>query len=306
MSGVEPWLEQSLTGVSIGSVSPGRVLIVEGAEPPPDLGVTDHTTVTLIRTTTDHIPDGHYAGSFLVNDGSLDLADGTSLSVKPYGVGAFLPFDGPTVLRVTDDDDFSAYLRDADEAFATGLFAEHVTHPNVLIADLAALGADPAGAGPRHRAFVFPDGTLSTSPTGQVIGVGSDSMDTVDRTWREINARSDVPCAVCLGGVIHERDRSEALLQRPWLARYVAAVRAIRVARVAGRGGDRWQEAATLSDGGLIGGTVGVSKEDGPTGSDERKAYADDQHTCRHTPADALPDAGGDLRSGRPGCGAGR
>lgn len=47
------------------------------------------------------------------------------------------------MIRVTDPEDFDAYLGDADRARASGVFAEFATNPVIALADLPGLGAGP-------------------------------------------------------------------------------------------------------------------------------------------------------------------
>ncbi len=145
------------------------------------------------------------------------------------------PGSGPgIVLRVGDDHDLSAFLRDADRAMDTGCFAGHLLRPDTLVGDLSSLGDDFTAAGPDHRLWVAADGRVSTSQSGADLGRIEESPATVTARWRARNDGGTRPCAVGLAKVLDEGERTEALADRPWLARYHATVRAMRRLRARG------------------------------------------------------------------------
>ena len=119
-------------------------------------------------------------GSFTATE-KLCLDDGFELQNRQYGSAEFACFDMPTVLWIENSDDLSAYLRDADDAWATGRFAHHITHPNAIVANLAGAGGSSAHAGPADRLYVDSDGTISTSPTGRRLGSGGGDRVGADR-----------------------------------------------------------------------------------------------------------------------------
>ena len=238
---IEPWLEHWLSGVppaGWAATAARQVIMVERTDPPNSVvypGARD--AIVVVRSTSSNLaPDLRwYTGSFVALDADIRLAGGQVITSKPYGVAEFLSFDQPTVLRVADDADFSAYLRDADIAWRAGDFADGATHPMAIIADLAGLGGPWQRAGPADRLLVLPDGTASTSPTGVPLGSVGDPLETIVDAWDRASANSPRPCAVCLARAVPERDRVDELLERPWLSRYLVAARAIRAARKNGR-----------------------------------------------------------------------
>lgn len=172
-----------------------------------------------------------FDGDFLAADEIMVLTGGYRSTLIHYGSAEFACLDLGTVLRIFDGDDFSAYLRDADQAWTDGHFADHVTHPNVIISDMAGLGAAFGRAGPDDRLFVFEDGSISTSPTGRVIGDIDDTLADVRSRWSRLNDLDPFPDAICLDAVVPGSDRVDALRERSWIRRYVTAVDVIRAAR---------------------------------------------------------------------------
>ena len=183
-------------------------------------------------------PPRTFEGSFAMSDNDIVLDDGYRMSLRHYGSAEFHCFDTPTALRVTDAHDLSAYLRDADEAWYSGSFARHITHPNAIVADLAGLGGSAERSGPADRMYVS-DAAIRTSPTGSILGTTTETLSAIVARWQLANRTSRYPDATCLGQVVGERDRTDALLERPWIARYLLVVSVIRALRRSHRVADR-------------------------------------------------------------------
>lgn len=238
MSGTEARFAGWLTGVRPPTIS-GRTVVLESAEWLTALrtaGFLDDGGALLIRGPSPAAADRTWTHECFTGDlrtATEDLAFASGLRVAqcPYGLAEFHSFDGPVALRITDDHDFSAFLRDADGARATGRFARPMTNPLTILADRPGLGATPATGGPGQRIFVSDIGAVSTSPTGLRLGWVGEGPTAIERRWVTANERSRRPCAVCLSTVVAERDRVEALLERPWLARYLDAVAVLQEIR---------------------------------------------------------------------------
>lgn len=150
------------------------------------------------------------------------------LQIQDYATSPYMTVLGPTLVRIFGGEDFSALLHDADVAREDGAFADFATAPAVQLADLPALGLRAGSDGPRLRLYVDAEGTMSTSTSGLALGsVGTAPRDLAAR-WDELNEPSAAPCAVCLGDAIPDADRVDALAARPWLARYLLALDALR------------------------------------------------------------------------------
>ncbi|MGW6545005.1 daptide biosynthesis RiPP recognition protein [Streptomyces massasporeus] len=180
-----------------------------------------------------------YEGSLSEPGGDMSVDDDFFLQSQDYATSAYMSVIGATLIRVMEEADFDAFLADADRARAEGEFAAFVTDPAVQLADVSALGAGPAGDGPRTRLYVGPEGELSTSPCGTRLGSLGDGFASVVAEWDRVNAGSAHPCAVALGATVPEDTRERALAERPWLGRYLAALVAVRELRARGLAGIR-------------------------------------------------------------------
>lgn len=233
-------LERSLLDASLpdggavpGQLAPGwtgtRVDDPRPAAPPRSLHVLRGVAAGDEPRTADEFAGAVGPGSDLL------FGDGLTVRVRHYGVADFETLDAPTALIIADDDDFSAYLRDADRAYNIGTFANHVTHPAVMIGNLSSLGGDARAAGPRHRMYLGEDGIVRTSSTGCGLGVADDGVPSLHQRWLRHNAGSGLPDAAGSAEALDEDDRVTALAERPWIGRYVAILAALRLARLSGR-----------------------------------------------------------------------
>ena len=220
-----------------GDVYPGAGHTLSAALPSTQRLADDAAPFGAIRELRQ-VPEGaeprhgdEFAGRF-APDEDIRFGDGLVVKVRHYGVADFEPFDGPTALVIHDDDDFSAYLRDADRAWNAGVFANYVTHPQAAIANLSALGGSERYAGPRHRLYIDDDGIVRTSPSGRGLGLPEEGLPTIDARWQRYNSSSSWPDACALDEALPDSDRTAALWERPWMRRYVTVLRAVRLARL--------------------------------------------------------------------------
>lgn len=243
----------------------GRTIVLDSARHAADLLATDlvHSATVLFLPATGAVLSAAegpavlgYEGSFSDTGDDICVDGDFYLQTQTYAVSEFMSVVGPTLVRITGDDDFAAFLADADRAWESGEFAGYLTHPAVHLADLPGLGHGASGDGPALRLYVFADGAVSTSPTGLPFGELGDSLATLEREWLRLSADCAVPCGVCLGAALPDDRRSAALADRRWAARYLTALDALRDAcargleapRVSGFGG---RLVAGLGDRGL-------------------------------------------------------
>jgi hypothetical protein len=171
----------------------------------------------------------HYSGSVREPGTDIAVGDDFFLQVQDYATSEYLSVIGATLVRITGDGDLEAFLADADRAMAEGLFPPFVTDPAVQLADVAALGGPWREDGPRVRLYVGPAGEMSVSPGGLRLGSLGEPHAELQRRWEGTNTASAAPCAVALGATLDDdAARSRALLDRPWLGRYLHAVDALR------------------------------------------------------------------------------
>ncbi|MGA5364098.1 daptide biosynthesis RiPP recognition protein [Streptomyces purpurascens] len=174
--------------------------------------------------TGDLAPAVGYQGSLTEPGDEFSNGQDFFLQTHAYAASPFMTVFGPTVIRVFDGNDFEAFLADADRALAEGVFPEFLVTSSVLLADPAALsGAHNPADGPALRLYADRNGQVSTSPTGAVLGTVDDSLDTLTERFARTGSG-----AAALDAALPAEARAEALRGRPFLARYLEAVSALR------------------------------------------------------------------------------
>lgn len=173
-----------------------------------------------------------YDGSLTDPGGDVQIGPQFFLQTQDYGTSEYLSLIGATLIRVVDEQDFAAYLSDADNAYTEGVFVDFVSHPMVRLCDVGALGATTPADGPRLRLWVDEGDVVHTSVAGAPLGSLTDGLPALEQQWKEFNAASAGPCAVSLATAVPEATRVEALARRPWLGHYLDAVAAIRSLRI--------------------------------------------------------------------------
>ena len=243
MTGIKSRLLQWGVGKASGRDRTGdvadTVVLLDSAEQLPtvlesDL-VTDGSTVFVpgtgdLPTTTSGPAIHHYQGSAAATGGELCLGDDFFLQIQAYGISEFMSVVGPTLVRVDDGTDFDSYLRDADVARTTGQFQPFMTNPVVHLADVSALGAEPADDGPSVRLHVDEKSYISTSPAGAKFGrLGKSTSAELENAWQaDPSARVGRGSAIALGLAVEESYRGAQVASRPWLGRYLSATHAVR------------------------------------------------------------------------------
>ncbi|MGI5427440.1 daptide biosynthesis RiPP recognition protein [Streptomyces sp. CA-179760] len=174
--------------------------------------------------TGDLAPAVGYQGSLTEPGDEFSNGQDFFLQTHAYAASPFMTVFGPTVIRVFDRHDFEAFLADADRALAEGVFPEFLITSSVLLADPAALsGASDPADGPALRLYADRNGQLSISPTGAVLGTVDESLDILTERFARTGSG-----AAALDAALPAGARAEALRARPFLARYLEAVGALR------------------------------------------------------------------------------
>lgn len=179
-----------------------------------DLPISPGTLVFAHRPLVKKISScpGEVVGVRLGTGSAAELRLGTfAATMVEYSVAAFIPVTGLMVVRVTNQSDFAEFLREADEAQASGVFAEHLLSAATMLSDECALaGAHRCASGTGRRAQLDTEGVRATMDGGAY---------TVSGQCR------------CLDGALDRPHRLAETQRRPWLARYLAVLRTVRSVR---------------------------------------------------------------------------
>lgn len=154
--------------------------------------------------------------------GEVELNDELWVQMCGYAVAPYLSVVGPTLLTVSSEEDLQALERDITGAVHGGSFPSYLTHPQIFVTDLAALGADTAGAG----LWVDDEGTIRHGVRGPVLGRTDDPREEVaDAFAMSLKARAS------LNGALNAQ-RMEAFRESfgkvEWFWNAVAAQRELR------------------------------------------------------------------------------
>ncbi|RXS69400.1 hypothetical protein EST92_25660 [Streptomyces sp. TM32] len=176
------------------------------------------TAVTVVR----------YSGRFCEAGDEMLVEGAYAVELQDYLAAAYLPVVGLTVVRIMNEADWKAFLQDADLAYDQGVFVEQLAHPSVLLADKGPLGfLQPTTAGDLLRLHVTADGEVRPSAGGAVLGTVADSLAELEEAARQLprGGVGDLHSAVSCDVVY------DALVERPWLPRYIRALEALRATR---------------------------------------------------------------------------
>ncbi|GLY50316.1 daptide biosynthesis RiPP recognition protein [Lentzea sp. NBRC 102530] len=216
------------SGNSQVNTTAGRVVFVESAEHADfALGLGDCPEDVVFT------PE-QFEGGISEPGDELFAGDGLFVYTQDYLSTPFLAVAGPTIVRMTGQEDHRAFLEDADLARSRGEFVEQLLNPSVFLADQCALGSTHlCGAPALLRLHIRASGEVCTSPGGSVLG-------TVESTVDELEAAAEVRAGdVCLNGVVDASDVDAARAERPWLSRYLRTLDVLRGLRAQGRAGYR-------------------------------------------------------------------
>lgn len=172
-----------------------------------------------------------YEGSVVTPGDDFAVAFGDSraftLQVHEYSICAFVPALAPTLVRVTNDEDFALLLQDADAAWTTGEFPTSLTNPFVMLADQCAFGRTTC-VGARSL-FVGADGTVSLGPGGV-------PLCSLDDGHQALTGRySGGACATHhLGSIVDPDLIQHGVDRRPWMDGYLRSLAGMQTLRSQG------------------------------------------------------------------------
>lgn len=164
-----------------------------------------------------------YDGDFREAGSEITVDGRHTFELQEYVAAPFISILGPTVIRQNRAEGVAAFLSDADMARESGVFVEQLLSSAVLLDSSASfLGADPAGDS-LVRVHVTRDGAYRDGPDGLLLGVVGD-----DRADLEARALDGAGRGRAFARIVDRRTLGADLDDRPWLARYVAAVDLLR------------------------------------------------------------------------------
>ncbi|MFI6095682.1 daptide biosynthesis RiPP recognition protein [Lentzea sp. NPDC051213] len=214
--------------VSGNATGTGRVVLVESA---------GHEDRALGWDALVFSPGGSeaavgYEGGLVEPGDEFLVGDDLFVHTQDYLATPFLAVAGPTIVRVGGQQDYEAFLQDADLARDKGVFVEQLTTPGVFLADQCALGSTHPCTGAR-RLHVDASGDVRTAPGGEVLGSIESDVDSIALRAAVLSTIGDV----CLNAVVSADAIDQARTARPWLSRYLRVLAVLRGLRAEGRTG---------------------------------------------------------------------
>lgn len=214
----------------------GRVALCTDLEAATSLVQQGEVADTFLVPGHSHSPAGGaespqiltFEGSFREPGDVMHIGRGYEIELQDYLAVPFVPVTRPTVVSCFNSSAWSAFVEDADEALATGIFIPQLASHSVVLADRAVIDAAIDGVDvPINRLTVDSSEGIRYRLGGPVVGtVSSLSLD-------------DQPASAFL---LAEGESEAAGLavadefaSRPWIRRYLNALRI-----VGGAEGDTW------------------------------------------------------------------
>jgi hypothetical protein len=179
-----------------------------------------------------------YSGSLSFAGDEIVIGDDYFFQTQDYRAGAFLSVVGLTAIRINDEDDYRAFVADADLARAEGAFPPQLLHPYVTLADRCALGDGSPCGGATARLHIAKSGEVRTAPGGRVLGTVAESLRTVlARADAVGEGTAEGGDDVCLADAVPPHLVRAAVGSRPWLSRYLWAIEAVKQCHLRGMTG---------------------------------------------------------------------
>jgi hypothetical protein len=217
--------EQSISGRR--TLASGAVFFVEAGE---------HVEAVLSQARLDDVVFAP-AGSAVRSDPRVVAYDGAlrepgdeitfggahTFELEEYVAAPFRPIVGPTLIRQGSAAGVAAFLSDADTAKKSGVFIDPLLSRAVLVDSLASfLGVDRE-SGALARVHVTAAGEYRDGPDGLLLGIVGDARADIETRAREGEGRGRAFARVVDRGTL-----AADLDDRPWFARYIAAIDLLR------------------------------------------------------------------------------
>lgn len=169
-----------------------------------------------------------FEGSFRDPGDVMHIGRGYEIELQDYLAVPFVPVTRPTVVSCLTSSAWSAFVEDADEAMATGMFIPQLASHSVVLADRAVIDAAIDGVDvPISRLTVDSAESIRYRLGGPVVGTAS-SLDLDAQPASAFLLAEGEPEAA---GV----SVADEFAGRPWIRRYLNALRI-----VGGAEGDTW------------------------------------------------------------------
>lgn len=169
-----------------------------------------------------------FDGRFAQPGDVMHIGSGYEIELRDYLAVPFMPITRPTIISCTTSDAWRALIEDADEAWTTGMFIPQLASRSAVLADQSVIGAAIDGTAVKiNRLTVDAAESVRYRLGGPVVGsVGSIDLD--DQPAASfLLAEEEQPAA--------GDERASEFAARPWIRRYLAALRI-----VGGAGGESW------------------------------------------------------------------
>lgn len=164
-----------------------------------------------------------YRGDFR-EPGSEMTLDGTQrFELQDYVAALFVSIVGPTVIRQGSAEGLAAFLSDADTARDSGVFVDQLLSRAVLLDSWASFIGEARRDDALVRVHVTADGEYRDGPDGLLLGaVGEERADI------EARATAGAGRGRAFARIVDPAVLAADLDDRPWIARYAAAVDLLR------------------------------------------------------------------------------
>jgi len=164
-----------------------------------------------------------YQGDLCEPGDKVMLGEGCTFELRDYVAAPFISIVGPTVLRQRSAEGIAAFFSDADTARDSGVFVDQLLSGAVLLDSFASfIGTDSAG-GFLDRVHVTAAGEYRDGPDGLLLGVVGDEWSAIESRAIHGAGRGRAFARIVDRGML-EADLDD----RPWLARYIAAIDLLR------------------------------------------------------------------------------
>lgn len=206
----------------------GRVTLCrtpDGLRPLAERG--DAGDVYLVPSGHGTLPSGVAPEQVLTFDGTFEepgdvmhIGSGYEIELRDYLTLPFMAITRPTVVACTTADAWRAFIEDAEEALATGVFIPQLASRSVVLSDRSVIDASIDGTEVAvDRLTIDSAGAVRYRLGGPVVG-STATVDLGDQPAASLlRAEGDAPDA----GTALERE----LAARPWIRRYLAALRIV-------------------------------------------------------------------------------